>query len=190
MKERQRRRRLMNYAAIGISAVLVIGLISWGVLNYQEGRQGQDRLDDVAVYDYAGNQHADGEITYAENPPVGGPHNPVWQTCGYYAASIPNWHAVHSLEHGAVWITYDPNLSQEDVEQLRALADSMDFILVSPFPGNPAPVVATAWNRQLTLDGVDDPGLDAFIEKYRLGEQTPELGATCSNGMTGTLAAS
>lgn len=188
VKERQKQRKLINYAALGLTAVILIGLIGWWGVNYLEGREGRERLAEVAEYENAGFQHADGEITYPQSPPVGGTHSPYWQTCGYYAAPIPNWHAVHSLEHGAVWITYDPNLPQEDVDQLREIAESMDFILVSPYPGNPAPVVATAWDHQLYLDGVDDPGLDAFIEEYRLGEQTPELGASCSNGMTGTLA--
>ncbi len=57
-----------------------------------------------------GAQHLEEPVTYTENPPVGGVHNPVWQNCGYYAAPIPNETAVHSLEHGAIWITYQPDL--------------------------------------------------------------------------------
>lgn len=189
VKERQKQRKMINIAAIGLTAVILVGLVGWWGMGFLEAREGRDRLENVQAYENAGFQHADGELEYPQSPPVGGTHNPVWQTCGYYAAPIPNWHAVHSLEHGAVWLTYDPDLPEDQVDQLREIAESMDFILVSPYPGNPAPVVATAWDHQLYLEGADDPGIDAFIEEYRLGPQTPELGATCSNGMTGTISA-
>src|SRR5512140_19674 len=29
--------------------------------------------------------HVDTPVKYPQTPPVGGPHNPVWQTCGFYS---------------------------------------------------------------------------------------------------------
>ena len=52
--------------------------------------------------------------------------------------------AVHSLEHGAVWITYQPDLPQEQIEKLSDLAQRNRFVLVSPYPDLPAAVVASA----------------------------------------------
>jgi hypothetical protein len=93
---------------------------------------------------------------------------------------------VHSLEHGAVWITYRPDLPAADVQRLQALAAD-DYMLLSPYPGLPAPVVATAWNHQLPLTGADDPRLPQFIRRFKNNPTTtPEFGATCSGGNTAT----
>jgi hypothetical protein len=85
--------------------------------------------------------HTTGHVSYPQVPPVGGPHAPVWQNCGFYDEAIPNETAVHSLEHGAVWITYRPDLPVDQVDILRRLAHSQTFILASPFPNLPAPLV-------------------------------------------------
>jgi hypothetical protein len=126
-------------------------------------------------------------VAYAEHPPVGGVHNPVWQDCGFYAEPVANENAVHSLEHGAVWITYAPDLPQDQVATLRELAERQSHILVSPMEDLPSPMVASAWNRQLALDGADDPRLEEFIRAFRLSPQAPEPGAACTGGTSETV---
>ena len=190
IRERQQRRRLINLGAVGITALVLIVVIVVVGRNWLDDRAGNAALAGVVSYEYAGGQHADGELIYTESPPVGGTHNGVWQNCGYYPAPVPNWNGVHSLEHGAVWITYSPDLPQDQIDALKSRAESQDYILVSPYPGLTSPVVASSWNHQLTLDSANDPGLDAFIAKYRVSQEfTPEYGAACSGGNTGTLPA-
>lgn len=190
MRERQQRQRLINFGALGVTALVLIVVIVLVGRNWLNDRDGNQALADVVSYDYAGGQHANGELTYTESPPVGGTHNPVWQNCGYYAAPVPNWNGVHSLEHGAIWITYSPELPQDQIDELKSRAESQDYILVSPYAGLTSPVVASSWNHQLALTGAGDPGLDAFIEKYRVSQEfTPEYGAACSGGNSGTLPA-
>jgi hypothetical protein len=136
----------------------------------------------VARTEYPAARHMAGRIAYAETPPMGGPHNVVWQNCGIYTVPIHDEHAVHSLEHGAVWITYRPDLPAADVQRLQALA-SDDYMLLSPYPGLPAPVVASAWNNQMRLTGADDPRLPEFIRRYKNNPRTtPEFGASCFGG--------
>ncbi|MCZ3386834.1 MAG: DUF3105 domain-containing protein, partial [Actinomycetia bacterium] len=105
-------------------------------------------------------------------------HNSLWLKCGFYDEPIESEKAVHSLEHGAVWITYDPALPESDVDTLRSRL-SENYTLLSPYEGQEAPVVASAWNTQLELDGVDDPRLDDFVTEFRQGPQTPEPNASC-----------
>lgn len=123
--------------------------------------------------------HTEGTVSYPEAPPAGGAHNPVWQRCGFYDEPVPNEKAVHSLEHGAIWITYRPDLPAADVEALATLARSRNLVLVSPWDNNGlrAPVVATAWGRQLRLESVSDPRLMDFVRLY--ANQGPEPNAPC-----------
>ncbi len=97
--------------------------------------------------------------------------------------------AVHTLEHGGVWITYSPDLSQDQQEALREIVEGQDCLLASPYPGLPTgtPLVASAWGAQVRLDGVDDPNLQRFIRSYRKGPQTPEPGAACTGGTGDTV---
>lgn len=116
-------------------------------------------------------------------PPVGGDHDPVWQNCGIYSEPIVAAHAVHSLEHGAVWITYRPELPEGEVAAITELAGEKSYVLVSPFEDLRSPVVLTAWGVQLELEDPSDPRAAAFLEKYRQGPQTPEPGAACTGGV-------
>jgi hypothetical protein len=118
-------------------------------------------------------------VTYRETPPTGGQHAPVWQRCGFYDTPVPTERAVHSLEHGAVWITYHPDLPSEQVAVLHSLAQAEVHILVSPFPSLPAPVVATAWGQQVRLDTADPSQLDQFVRDFRNGPLAPERGGSC-----------
>ena len=103
---------------------------------------------------------------------MGGPHFPVWQNCGFYREPVPSETAVHALEHGAVWITYQPDLARDQVEVLRRLA-RQPYVLVTPYEGLPAPVVASAWGVQLQLDRASDPALGEFLQRYRNGVSGP-----------------
>jgi hypothetical protein len=129
--------------------------------------------------------HVQSAVDYEMTPPAGGPHNPSWLNCGIYEEEIPAEYAVHSLEHGAVWVTYDPE--QVQGADLDALRDAMPrtYMILSPFPGLDAPVVASAWGAQVALDGVDDPRLRDFIIKYRQSPDAPEPGALCSQALDG-----
>jgi hypothetical protein len=127
--------------------------------------------------------HVDTPVSYPQSPPVGGDHAPKWQNCGVYDTPVKNENAVHSLEHGAVWLAYRPDLAADQVDKIRALARQHTHVLVSPYEGLKEVVVATAWGKQLRLDSVTDPRLAAFVAAFEEGPQTPELGVTCSGAL-------
>jgi hypothetical protein len=137
-------------------------------------------LPGVQTFSNLTQNHVRGTVNYPQTPPVGGDHAPIWQNCGFYSKPIVTEQGVHSMEHGAVWITYAPDLPADQVAVLRDLAHSQTYVLVSPFPGLPAPVVASAWGAQLGLLSATDAELARFVKYYRNGPQTKEPGASCS----------
>ena len=165
---------------VGVLAVVTIAVVI-GLFSPRQANL--NLIDGVVTYSNLDRNHSDAPQAYAQIPPVGGIHNPVWQNCGIYDQPVRNEYAVHSLEHGSVWITYQPDLPADAVEQIRSLARGHSHVLVSPYPGLPKPVVASAWGVQLQLDSAADPRLAKFISIYEQGPQTPELGAACSGGV-------
>ena len=129
------------------------------------------------------NEHTEAVVHYAQVPPVGGPHYPVWQNCGVYTDFLHDEFAVHSLEHGAVWITYQPTLDAGEVARLVNITQQGRYRILSPYPDLPTPIVISAWGYQLRLATVDDPRLAAFIVRFESGPTTPERGASCSGGI-------
>lgn len=120
-------------------------------------------------------------------PPVGGVHHDAWQTCGIYTEPIRPENAVHSIEHGAVWITYQPDLPAAQIEQLQALVRNEPYLLLSPYPGQRSPIALTAWAVQLEVDSAIDERIETFIRRYRLGPSTPERGGACRDGVGNPL---
>lgn len=173
--------------AVIIAAALTVVLVIAGAVTFAVWRDIANTPTLAAVKSYepeAG--HTTDAVTYEQTPPAGGPHHPIWLNCGEYDTQVESTLAVHSLEHGAVWVTYRPGTPAADIEALRdALPDT--YVLLSPFEGLPAPVVASAWGRQLLLDGADDPRLDEFVKAFRQSPQAPEPGAACTGGSDGEL---
>jgi hypothetical protein len=181
-RSKERRAALLMWGVGGLVVVVLVGLVGFYVFKDRSAKS----LDAVKTYNYKGSEHTWGKVAYKENPPVGGQHNYYWQNCGIYDKPIHNEHGVHSLEHGAVWITYRPDLPKADVDHLKSLASS-DYMLLSPYPGLPAKVVVSSWNHQLTLDSAEDPRLAQYIKTYKQNPTyTPELGAACDQGVSTT----
>ena len=183
--ERQRKQTMMRTTAIAVAAIALVAIVGFFIFNRQQASLAVP--EGIQTFAYRGAEHSEGPVEYSEHPPAGGIHNPVWQNCGYYAVPIPNETAVHSLEHGAVWITYQPDLPADQVQRLKELAEAQSYILVSPMDDLPSPVVASAWNQQLQLSSADDPGLEQFIRLFRLSKDAPEPGAACAGGSSATL---
>ena len=168
-----------------IGGVVIAALIGLGYLLYQ-GIQGPapiEPIEGLVEHEHQERDHVEDEIAGGELPPVGGSHSPVWQNCGIYDEPVPIENATHSLEHGAMWLTYQPDLPQGDVEALRDQVRGEDFVIMSPYPGLKSPVVLTAWEVQMELDSVKDDRIEEFVDRYQQGPTTPELGASCQDGV-------
>lgn len=146
---------------------------------------GPKPIEGLRTFEYLGGDQRGGVLTYTENPPVGGPYNALWQTCAAYTEPVYNEYAVHSLARGAVWVTYRPDLPAAEIAKLKTLVEGQTALL-SPYPNLPAPVVISAWNRQLTAENADDPRLKRFVDEVLPENSVPEAGSPCSGGFEGT----
>lgn len=186
-------RTVATILGIALAGALLVGGTGLAAVQPVLQRQGpgvaaDGSIDGLQTFDDLTNMHVDRPVDYDPFPPVGGDHLSAWQNCGFYDAPIITEAGVHSLEHGAVWVTYDPDLPAEQVERLRRLAEVNPYLLVSPVRGLPGPVVASAWGVQVRLRSADDVRLEAFLLAYLQGPQNPEPGAPCSGGLAGTAA--
>ena len=160
--------------------VLVGGLVAIVFFSQPELRGVPDGTQTVAVGErehVEGDLHADGEV------PAGGAHDAIWQNCGFYGEEIRSENAVHSLEHGAVWISYDPSLPADDVRALRGFVSRTEKVLVSPVAGQGAPIIATAWATQLEINDPSDARLGQIVNDFTGSRSAPEPGGSCSGGV-------
>ena len=191
-KARDRRNRILT---IGVSTVVVLALVGFGgyVLKDQADKKEQKEaaakapIKDEKSWDAKklGRNHVTNAVTYPMKPPVGGDHDQVWMNCDgdVYQQKIAERNAVHSLEHGAVWVTYSKKATEADVKKLAEKVGKTPYSLMSPVDDQAGAIMLSAWGKQVTVDGASDPRVDAFFTKYVQGPQTPEPGAACTGGL-------
>jgi hypothetical protein len=172
-------RRWVRPAIWGVGLAAVVVGVVFIVTDVSENPQQRpnEEPDGVEVVEIGDYSHIEGAIAYDRNPPAGGNHSSAELPCQAYDQPVSNELAVHSLEHGAVWITYQPELSEDDIGTLRGYARRSE-VIVSPYPGLDAPVVVTAWGRQMQADSADDERIDQFV-RFFINQTAPENFATC-----------
>lgn len=141
-------------------------------------------IEGVVVTTYAPSHvHPGQRVAYDKAPPYGGRHDPIWADCTgtVYARAVRNENMVHALEHGAVWIAYDPaRVRGRALAALAAKVDGQPYLMLSPYPGLDRPVSVQSWGHQLKVADPGDPRLDLFIAALRRNPYTaPEAGAPC-----------
>lgn len=140
-------------------------------------------IDGVETFVIGEAFHVETAVDYDQSPPVGGDHSPQWINCGFYDSGIPNENAVHALEHGAVWITYQPGTDAGVLEALQERVKGESHILVSAFEDQSSTIVLSAWGAQLAVDDLNDERVEAFIDRFESSSQSPEPGAPCDRGV-------
>lgn len=124
----------------------------------------------------AGAEH----VPYNSNPPTSGPHYDTPAHPGFREEAIADENLVHSLEHGLVWVSYDPRVGESVREGLRKFGS--EWVVVTAREANETDIALAAWGRldAFNLEPRDasnlaDSGLDAvteqrirdFIARYR-----------------------
>jgi len=183
--EKKRRNRLiLLITAWTVGIALVAGGVIFAVVGSLP-KSPPAAIEGVETFSGLSSNHVQGAVKYAQSPPVGGDHSAIPLNCAVYIEPVPNENAVHSLEHGAVWVTYDPQaVTGPQLDTLREDIPST-YAILSPYSGLPSPVVASAWGAQLKVASADDPRIKDFIAKYRSAKTAPEPGAPCTGGVDG-----
>lgn len=184
-RARERRSRILTISASAVIVLAVVAAGAWLVndANKKEAAQAAPVSGEKTWKDLAQN-HVEGTVKYPMIPPVGGDHNGVWQNCDaqVYTQQLQNENAVHSLEHGAVWVTYSTKAAEADVKSLTEKVKKTSYTMISPYDAQSSPITLSAWGHQLNVDKASDPRVNEFLDKYVQGAQTPEPGAACSGG--------
>ena len=163
--------------------LLVAGLL---YLGFNRSAAASGDISGLVIFPDPGRSHIDGDIPYAQDAPPGGAHNPTWLNCGIYDEPVREENVVHSMEHGAVWLAYQPDLPTTQVDILRTLVQNEQsrlrerMIILAPKPELEDSIVATAWRAQLRLDNASDERLVQFVRRFQRGPYTPEPGADCT----------
>jgi hypothetical protein len=151
-----------------------------------ENQDPSTQIAGVVVQPYEGGLHVDRatQVAYTHSPPMGGAHDYSWAACNgvVYPEAIRSENLIHSLEHGAVWIAYNPDqVTGDALETLREKVDGQPYMVMSPYPGLDQPISLQSWGHQLKLSDANDPRIDQFVTALRLNQyQHPEPGASCN----------
>jgi Protein of unknown function (DUF3105) len=188
-----------------IAAVLAVVLLAGGVFTYafmqinekekwvasEDNQDPSDNIDGVEKVTYDGAQHVTPEqrVAYDQSPPFGGPHDQSWAGCNgvVYEAAVRNENMVHALEHGAVWIAYNPDeIKGGALNTLKSKVEGQPYMMLSPYPGLDKPISLQSWGHRLKLDSATDERVDQFIDSLRENAyQNPEPGGRCDTDGTG-----
>jgi hypothetical protein len=187
-RKKERRRALVIGSVASVLVLALVGISAWVIVDAGRDKAAVEAeaatdIEGVETIDGLTFNHVTTTVDYAQTPPAGGDHNAAWLNCGVYTEPVPNENAVHSLEHGAIWITYDPALPADEITALEAFAENQNYVLVTPFEGLESNIVITAWGYQLAVDSADDARLPVFLQKYLLNPELAEAGAPCSSGV-------
>jgi hypothetical protein len=169
-------RRLVSQAPAALSAAGCSGVTTVQPFN-PEG------LDQAHIGVAGGPETMPPLSDYRTQPPTSGPHNQVPLSAGQYPDPPPIDQVIHSLEHGAVVIWYDPSaLSSTELPDLQAFFNKdgeRGKVIIAPYayPDQGAAgtlpqgkqMVLVAWHRMQTCDKVSLPVAFDFAYHYDSG---------------------
>lgn len=189
-KAKQRKRNIFIYGSFGLvlaAIVTAVALVITGSIQEKNAALEAARkpIEGIQTYSGLSSNHVQTQVSYPQEPGVGGDHAPAWTNCGVYTEPVSEERAVHSLEHGAVWLSYKPDLPAEEISKLAALAKTDPYVLLSPNKNQTEPVTATAWGARLSVPNADDSRVPTFINAYAQSPNAPEPGASCTGGSNG-----
>jgi hypothetical protein len=125
-------------------------------------------------------------IPYPFIPPSSGDHYSIWADYLTYTSPVPWGFLVHSMEHGAVVLAYDPSspaaaqiqtafaaiITAHGIDPVCRDESWPSRIIVVPAHDLHTPIAAAAWEHTYEATCLDMPSLSAFVEAHYA--QAPE----------------
>lgn len=154
---------MTNKVFITIIAVLVMGMFGYVAAKKKDAppeppRPGVEQAD-------KGRKHvAAGAAKYGgPEPPTSGDHTThiPWQA---YDQEVPDENIIHNMEHGGVYISYQPDLPADQIAKIKGLF-SKPFsnekftptkAVVAPRSTNGSPIIMSSWNRNMKFESFDE----------------------------------
>ena len=194
--KRQRQQRITRIVRTGVivasgAAIVWFLFLRTGIPDAIAGHE-IEHYDPFKTESLQGSLHTQDPVTYESDPPVSGAHRPTPAACGIYSSSIPNENMVHTLEHGAVGVFYDPeDADPKDIAEIEEIVGSYDSHTFSaPYEGLEDPYTVVAWAHLMRLDEFDSSATREFIEEFRGGGDAPEPNQPCPTTMDSPFTAS
>jgi len=128
-------------------------------------------FDDGLTTPGQGHLNAGVPFNYPTIPAHGGPHAGNLLPCSVYPDEQSQERILHSMEHGAVVIFFQPDVaSGDDITQIRQLGTELlregNRIVVAPNRQLTNPIVIASWARLLPLQTFEDATIRGFVDAF------------------------
>ncbi len=174
----EKRKRTTKTILFVASTIVILGMGGWFTYGWISTRtpgniEGPDQSQAIPILDDKNHIHSDApRPEYNSNPPTSGPHHGKTNERGVHEEEAPDELMVHNLEHGEVWISYQPDVSASVVEELKDITNSYRKVVLTPRAGNDKDIALAAWGRLDTFDvnsdgTIDRSRIESFIKRYR-----------------------
>lgn len=178
------RQRKAAARARAVRSVALIALAGVAVWFFFLRSSTPDEINGHAITGFGGagvGKHSDQPVPPEMTPPVQGTHATTPAPCGVHGSPVPDENLVHSLEHGAVALLFDPaRATPEDIKELEAIASDADENVVSaPYEGMEPVFAIASWGERMDLDELDVAAVNEYIDTF--AGKGPEAGQTCPN---------
>lgn len=170
MQQQKASRQKMMKWTIGLLVIAFLGYgLYWFISKTTTPRPGESFAIQGKEHIPVGSEHPE----YNSNPPTSGSHYAQPTDWGVYQDELKDENVIHSLEHGGIWISYQPSIDEETKEKLEAIGKKYSgSVVVSPRNANDAPIALASWGQLEKLTTFDETRIVEFIKRNK--NKSPE----------------
>lgn len=157
-----------------IGAIIFLGFVGYGFFSFiLQQIETQEVGQSIPIQGREHIQIDESHLAYNSNPPTSGPHYGQEVEWGIYQEELPDEQVVHSLEHGGIWISYQPDIDEGAKEKIEAIGKKyLGSVVVSPRSSNDSLIALASWGRLEKLSFFDEQSIIEFIKNNK--NKSPE----------------